>query len=33
MAGTLQDNLEIPLPASAQWQIVAETANILEPMS
>jgi len=28
----LQDNLEIPLPASTQWEIVAETAQVLEPV-
>lgn len=28
----LQDNLEIPLPASTQWEIVAETAKVLEPI-
>jgi hypothetical protein len=28
----LQDNLEIPLLASTQWEIVAETAKVLEPV-
>jgi transposase len=28
----LQDHLEIPLPASTQWEIVAETAKVLEPI-
>jgi transposase len=28
----LQNNLEIPLPASTQWEIVSETAKGLEPV-
>jgi transposase len=28
---TLQANLEIPLPASTQWEILAETATVLQP--
>jgi transposase len=28
---TLQGNLEIPLPASTQWEILAETATVLQP--
>ena len=27
----LQDNLEMPLPASTQWEILAETAPVLQP--
>ena len=27
----LQDNLEMPLPASTQWDILAETAPVLQP--
>ena len=28
----LQSNLEVPLPASTQWEIVAETAQVLAPV-
>jgi transposase len=28
----LQSNLEVPLPASTQWEIVAETAQVLAPI-
>ncbi len=28
----LQDNLEMPLPASTQWEILAETATVLQPV-
>jgi hypothetical protein len=28
----LQADLQIPLPASTQWEMVAETATVLQPV-